>query len=231
MYLSKLVLNQRNRGVQYALADCQRLHQTLMHAFPTSLSDSSEQVDARILYRVELRRNGQIYLYVQSGLFPDWSKLGDSWLIKLPEAENPVCKEISGLLTKISPGRALAFSLRANPTRKIESTTKADRIGGVAKNNGKRVFISGEEEQIAWLERKAAGGGFDLLSSNVNETSEHYYGKRKVGNEIKGLTFGGVDFQGFLRIRDADLFRVTLENGIGPGKAYGFGLLVIAPAV
>jgi CRISPR system Cascade subunit CasE len=43
------------------------------------------------------------------------------------------------------------------------------------------------------------------------------------------VTFASVRFEGVLEVRDADRFREALANGIGPGKAYGFGLLSIAP--
>jgi CRISPR system Cascade subunit CasE len=33
-----------------------------------------------------------------------------------------------------------------------------------------------------------------------------------------------------LRITDEALFRQTLERGLGSGKAYGFGLMSVAPA-
>jgi CRISPR system Cascade subunit CasE len=42
------------------------------------------------------------------------------------------------------------------------------------------------------------------------------------------LTFGDVLFEGRLAVTDADLFRRTLVQGIGSGKAYGFGLLSVA---
>jgi CRISPR system Cascade subunit CasE len=44
------------------------------------------------------------------------------------------------------------------------------------------------------------------------------------------LSFGSVLFEGVLEITDAERFQKTLEAGIGSGKAYGFGLLSIAPA-
>jgi CRISPR system Cascade subunit CasE len=43
------------------------------------------------------------------------------------------------------------------------------------------------------------------------------------------MTFGSVLFEGVLQVTDPDGFRETLATGIGSGKAYGFGLLSIAP--
>jgi CRISPR system Cascade subunit CasE len=44
------------------------------------------------------------------------------------------------------------------------------------------------------------------------------------------LSFAGVTFQGRLRIIDRQRFLQALAQGVGPGKAYGFGLFSIAPA-
>jgi len=43
------------------------------------------------------------------------------------------------------------------------------------------------------------------------------------------LTFAAVIFEGVLRVEDSQAFREALERGIGPGKAFGFGLLSVAP--
>jgi CRISPR system Cascade subunit CasE len=43
------------------------------------------------------------------------------------------------------------------------------------------------------------------------------------------MTFGSVLFEGRLAITDTEQFRATLAAGIGSGKAYGFGLLSVAP--
>jgi CRISPR system Cascade subunit CasE len=39
-----------------------------------------------------------------------------------------------------------------------------------------------------------------------------------------------VVFEGRLRVTDAEAFRRALAAGIGSGKAFGFGLLSVAPA-
>ena len=52
--------------------------------------------------------------------------------------------------------------------------------------------------------------------------------RRKMGESYK-MTHLAVRFDGFLRVTDAGAFRETLTRGIGSGKAYGFGLLSVAP--
>jgi len=38
-----------------------------------------------------------------------------------------------------------------------------------------------------------------------------------------------VEFQGVLTVTDPALFRTTFTTGIGSAKAFGFGLLALAP--
>lgn len=42
------------------------------------------------------------------------------------------------------------------------------------------------------------------------------------------MTVGGALFEGVLVVDNVDRFVRALESGIGPAKAYGFGLLSIA---
>ena len=45
---------------------------------------------------------------------------------------------------------------------------------------------------------------------------------------MSGVHFA-VEFQGVLTVTDAELFRRTFTTGIGTAKAFGFGLLALAP--
>ncbi|MFF3994749.1 type I-E CRISPR-associated protein Cas6/Cse3/CasE [Streptomyces cyaneofuscatus] len=49
------------------------------------------------------------------------------------------------------------------------------------------------------------------------------------GDGTRRVTFNSATFEGRLRIRDVELFSATLLAGIGPAKAYGCGLLTVAP--
>jgi CRISPR system Cascade subunit CasE len=42
------------------------------------------------------------------------------------------------------------------------------------------------------------------------------------------LRFGAVLFEGRLEVTDRELFLTALREGIGSGKAFGFGLLSVA---
>ena len=84
------------------------------------------------------------------------------------------------------------------------------------------------EELLAWMQRKAEAGGFALESEpRVIPKPRSYFHQSKT--KMNGVHHA-VEFQGVLRVTDAALFKATVHAGIGSAKAFGFGLLALAPA-
>jgi CRISPR system Cascade subunit CasE len=228
MYLSRLLLDPRNWAVRRDLADCQELHRTVMAAFPQiQPSDGSARERLGVLHRLEVdRRRNHLVLYVQSLEKPDWSYLPPGYLEEHPDLENPACKPVGEKYRGLKPGSVLAFRLQANPTRKVDKKNQKDG----PRWHGKRVELRREEDQIAWLRRKGAQGGFDLLGVRVQGQAKEQGRRPRSGGSGSPLTLAAVVFEGHLKITDADKFyQQSLTRGIGPGKAYGLGLLSLAP--
>lgn len=235
MYLSRLVLNPRSRAVRNDLSDCRGLHRTILSAFPQA---QKEQGGARaefgLLYRADAEpRSGRITLLVQSSAEPDWSRLPKDYLLDdFDELDNPAVKRIDGVYDALGEGARLRFRLRANPTRRLPLLIE-DRVG---KERGKRIELQREEDQLAWLARKASEHGFRLLAASVNPNvvNARANPEGKVtgwrGRSEAPMKFGSALFEGELEITDAEAFKRTLAEGIGSGKAYGFGLLSVALA-
>lgn len=233
MFLSKLSLNPRDRQVRCEIARPYEMHKTIWNRFPTLRRDpvSGEFLD-RVLFRIDAARNGaEPFVIVQSDLEPDWTTLPDGYLRQAPE-----CKPYNLAVVEHQP---LRFRLRANPTKKVAS--KNERLGGVMV--GKRVGLVTETEQIGWLVRKATAGGFQLRQvMPYPERSDPVYGcnsrlqgwvrdrkKFKDSDRVDTLTYVAVLFEGVLEVTDPILFRQTIAAGIGSAKAFGFGLLSVAP--
>lgn len=238
MYLSRLMLNLRSAAVRHDLANCQGMHRTLLRAFdPLPEKEGDIRRHYGLLYRIEYDRQGTPRVYVQSTYKPEWSLLPHGYLLEA--AGNPACKPVDGQYGGLKNGALLVFSLKANPTRKTGSSLKSEREAGLPRSNGRRAFLVGEEEQAAWLRRKGEQHGFEVLSAGVDEavpdvaiaSGERVLGHRSSTAGASGdLTFGAVTFHGRLRIVNRERFLQALAVGIGPGKAYGFGLLLLAPA-
>lgn len=200
MYISKLNLNLNSGKVRYELNNCYEFHRTLCSCFP----DKSKGGTGRILYRVEnflgLNSDFTMNILLVSKIEPDWSILTskDNYLI------NYVIKKYDPI---IKDKEIFKFHLRANPTKK---------------KDGKRIGLYGNEEQINWLIRKSKDNGFEILDC-INKNDDYL----KSSNE-KNLEFLSVLFEGVLKVSDVQKFKEALFNGIGSGKAFGFGLLTIA---
>jgi CRISPR system Cascade subunit CasE len=237
MYLSRLILNSRSREVRRDLGNLQHLHRTILSVFPQKTSESvGPRSEFGVLFRLEDDRYSGLYsLLVQSATEPNWATLPDRYLADAEDGrKNPACKSVAAVFKALENGMRLSFRIRANPTKKIDTRSGP----GGERRNGRRVELRTEQQQIDWLRRKASVAGFQLgrlrlqpEGTNVRALGEGRLELLKVrpGGEGRArLTFASVLFEGELEITDATLFRQALAMGIGPGKAYGFGLLSLA---
>lgn len=219
LFLSRLFLNPRSREVHRDLSDCQAFHQRLLSAYPAAAS-GSPRAEFGLLYRVDFDgTTGSPVVLAQSGTRPDWYSLPFDYLHPQSCSANPDLKSIEGVYDGIREGTMLRFRLRANPTRRENATRK-------------RIELSREEDQIAWLHRKGTAGGFELAGVRIQRGD--VLGAKQTGRraavDCPRLTFGTVVFDGLLEVTDTTAFLGALRAGIGSGKAYGFGLLSVAPA-
>jgi CRISPR system Cascade subunit CasE len=199
-----------------------------MSAFPqTQQPEESARERFGVLHRLEVdRRGNRLILYVQSWEEPDWSRLVPGYLEENSNLENPACKPVEEKYRGLKTGAVFAFRLQANPTRKIDKKNQKDG----PRWHGKRVELRREEDQIAWLQRKGEQGGFELLGVRVQGQVKEQGRRQRRGSSDSPLTLAAVVFEGHLRITDAGKFYDhSLARGIGPGKAYGLGLLSLAP--
>ncbi len=114
------------------------------------------------------------------------------------------------------------FSLLANPTKKLRSNQAGERT-----KNGRRVPVTQREELIGWLKRKGEVGGFAINADSLRTIprGREFFHKDRTSRG----THAAVEFQGELEVTNLSQFRSSVATGIGSAKAFGFGLLVIAP--
>lgn len=150
---------------------------------------------------------------------------------------------------EIPPEQRTGVRRRGRPEDPRWVTSRAD-----GKRIGKRVDLRREEERLAWLARRGREhDGFELLRVRLAPGIETRFGPRAQpfatradpGGAITGrklreradgsyevdhrLTIGTALFEGELEVTDAERFRAAFRNGIGPGKAFGCGLLSLVP--
>lgn len=126
--------------------------------------------------------------------------------------------------------RRYRFQLRANSTHKPVKDENGNYIADAKKR--KRRAITGDVELAAWLKRKGEAGGFRIIETVPLETwreVQHFEKRPSNGDHHRGV-HGVVDFSGVIEITDPEVFlNVTFAKGVGSAKAFGLGLLVLAP--
>lgn len=200
MYLIKVELNRRLPEVRHALGDCQAMHRLI-----TGLFGASRQ-DAGILYRSNVVRD-QLILYIYASQ-PVSSETQGQYAVTQ--------RDISSLLEQLTEGCVRSFDLIASPSKKV-------MVAG-QKNSQRRILREPAERQ-QWLERKAEQNGFRILSCTELEQI-HTAGKHSADNGGT-MYHDAYHYQGVLQITDAAAFRNALQGGIGSGKAYGFGMMMV----
>lgn len=222
--LHRVVLDARD------LVTVHDVHQTLWRAFPGQPNGTP----APFLYRADRpsERAETIVALVQAVVEPSW---GD---VLLKEPAQSVSQRYD-----LSVGRRFRFYLRANPTvtRKDRGEPRFEGLTGEAFRAvpGRRVAILGEEERVAWLMRKGAFHGFEIVSREVRvgegverlpalrTTNVHTSFWSRAGQAA--VRHDGLDFEGVLEVRDVARFREAASEGIGRGRAFGYGMLSLKP--
>ena len=134
-------------------------------------------------------------------------------------------------------GQEYRFRLKANTVRKVANGPLS----------GGRVSVGRDPAALMdWLWRRGEANGFEPVfekkengwdprwriesgllhawrEKNLEERTEE-----KNGDERKKMSFAFGIFDGVLRVKDPALLVGAVESGIGPAKAFGFGLLSLA---
>ena len=163
--------------------------------------------EPRLLFRIE--EAGVITrILAQSSTRPDWQDAFDELNVLAVE---PQVKELN--LDRLQKGGYYRFRLVANP---------------VVTHDGKRKGLLKEEDQLNWLNRQLGKSGAVVKESIARQLGlERSEKNPSKDNHVQ--THYAVEFNGVLQVEDAALLAERVRDGVGPAKAYGFGLITLAP--
>ena len=218
MYLSRLELEPYR--MRKAWSSLQVMHAAIESAFEGGS-------DTRKLWRID-QLAGRYYLIVCSRTRPltcpdDLGGTDNTW----------ETVEYEPFLLRLKEGQKWSFRLRANPTRSISQ--------GAGKRGKVYAHVT-VDQQKAWLLSRAEDCGFVIPrfedASDIDEDEvqarqfdvvqrEQLRFKKK--HNAKPIELRVATFEGVLEIRDVNRLRQVLCDGIGRAKAYGCGLLTLAP--
>lgn len=188
-------------------------HRQLWRLFPGELREirrACEENRQSFLFRIEKRLPGcPARLLVQSRRSPD-ATVGLAVLGSREFDPEPIA------------GQRLAFLLTANPIKTITDTQRESKPGKKAEKC--RVPLLREEEQRDWLARKLDGAA-EVEAVSVLPHPPLYFRKGGRGGKLVTVTFEGV-----LRVLDGPALGRQLQNGVGPAKGFGCGLMLVKRA-
>jgi CRISPR system Cascade subunit CasE len=213
LFLYKLHLNLADRDVRRDLSSNYEMHRSLSRAFVDSVHDKITP----FLWRKETTiGDASPFLLIQAATEARWDALAPGWLLECQERRwDPQAA--------FRPGLRVSFRLRANPTVNrvpIEQEQKGDS----ARGRRKRLGLWREEEQLNWLQRQAQRAGLASVEAFVSQAE-----RLKCRKRDNAITMASAQFDGNAMIADPDALVTAVCNGIGHGRAFGHGLLSLAP--
>lgn len=176
----------------------------------------------RVVYSLfdDVRTGPEKNASVSSGiLYADKGGDFNSHNILLLSNREPNVPEFGELKSRTVPEPLLQhedyrFEVILNPTKR-------------EKNTGKTVPIKGREQILQWFTAKSSESwGFDVNPDSLQINNLSVKSFEKKGNTI---TQGSATLQGSLTVVDREKFIISFQQGIGRGRAFGFGLLQVVP--
>ena len=212
------------------------VHQRLCMAFPSALRKSVDgeflkpfvpgdfaggqihverDEDSGFLFRIDAFPNARAMIVVQSAAEPDWNYAFHNAGYLLAAAP-----EVKAFEPRFAEGQQFRFRLAANPTPRLRRNSPDAREESV----GKRVPVARTSISAGSPEGESAGF-FHQRCIHYPSVKLRLYEQE----EGRGNVSCCVLFEGVLQVTDSDAFGKASTQGIGSGKAFGFGLLSLVP--
>jgi CRISPR system Cascade subunit CasE len=202
----ELAARWRDSDQQPGFRDSYAWHRRAWDLFPGREEDQRD-----FLTRLDLKSEGYqlLILSKQAPVRPPWCTDHDgAWETKL-------------ITPEFFQHPAYTFSLVANPTRSVREAHTGEKRG-----RGTRQAVTKREDLVDWMQRKAEAGGFSIDEATLRTSARP---RDQFVKQGKPGLHHAVEFTGTLRITDPATFLNTFQSGIGSAKAFGFGMLCIAP--
>jgi len=116
-------------------------------------------------------------------------------------------------------GQRLGFLLTANPIKTITDMQRETKPGKTSEKC--RVPLIREADQRDWLARKLADA-VEIADVSLLSHAPIYFRKGSRAGKLATVTYNGL-----LTVSHPDRLTELLENGVGPAKGFGCGLLLV----
>ena len=198
MYLSRVEIDIKNRRKIKNLSHVGAFHNWVENSFPKEIKFKQR---SRKLWRID-KLNGKEYLLIVSSEKPDIQILE-----KYGVQDSAETKYYGDFLGKLKNGQKMKFRVVLNP------------VISIPQRNGERGIVKPHvtiEYQMKYLLDRSEKNGFIINKEEVNIVERGYVEFKKPKN--KSIRLVKVVYEGILTIKDVDIFRNILINGIGKKK-------------
>ncbi|UGY93717.1 type I-E CRISPR-associated protein Cas6/Cse3/CasE [Streptomyces gobiensis] len=233
MYLTRFRINTARIGARRLLSSPQALHAAVMSSFAEVLT--TPDGGPRVLWRIDHNAKAEVILYIVSPPKPDLTHLVEQagWPTTATTWQT---YDYGPFLSRLTTGQFWSFRITANPVHSIRR-----KAGEPTKHTA---HIT-PRHQMSWLLERQEAAGFRIAEKppeqrHLPETDEYAL----TVHDRRNLAFGKTDekaqrkrtvslaiatFDGHLEVTDPNALRRTLTAGLGRAKAYGCGLMTLAP--
>ncbi|MDT0614648.1 type I-E CRISPR-associated protein Cas6/Cse3/CasE [Streptomyces lancefieldiae] len=243
-YLSRIRINPLRAESRTLLASPRAMHAAVQGGLP------GLPAQERTLWRLDADNPHRPQLFVLTTDKPDWTHLVEQAGWPGADGEHYAIRDYAPLLQQLAPGRSFAFRLTANP---VQNTNRPDKPTPRQQERldagERRSFRIGHRTaaaQLTWFLTRTARWGFDIPTAphldatrdtsgkpprdiRITTRQRRSFGKGNLTAKEAQVVMHAVTFEGSLRVTDSALLTERLLAGIGPTKAYGCGLLTLAP--
>lgn len=232
-YLSRIWMNPLRRRTQTFLRNPHTLHAAVLGGL------SRQPIDERILWRLGSDHAHRAELLVLTESTPSWEHLVEQAGWSAADEPQQLVRDYQPLLDRVTRGREFRFRLRANPVVSTRQPTKPSNAQqkqlAQERPRGVRVPHRTAEQQLAWLTERVERWGFELVETpdlgpavRLVERERLIFSKRSDVASHR-VVLSTATFDGILRVGEPGLARDRLLSGVGSGRAYGCGLITLAP--
>ncbi|MFF2353451.1 type I-E CRISPR-associated protein Cas6/Cse3/CasE [Kitasatospora sp. NPDC058115] len=249
-YLSRVRINPLRAASRNLLANPRALHGAVLAGIPDTAPGD------RILWRLDADHPRRPMLLVLTPSKPDWTHIVEQAGWPDADGEHYAIRDYSPLLAQLAVGREFAFRLKASP---VQNTSKPDKASphrtkteAELRHRSYRMAHRTAAQQLTWFLERTTRWGFTIpeartddpapgLEPSVADAPADAQSAREVRITDRSrstftkpgtrtpVTLTTATFEGRLRVSDPGLLHGALLGGIGPSKAYGCGLLTLAP--
>lgn len=232
-HLSRIWLNPLRSGARRLLSHPQSMHAAVLGGL------AEQPVTERVLWRLEADSQHRMGLLVLTQSRPSWDHLVEQAGWPGANGAEALVKDYAPLLQRVVAGREFAFRLRANTvtSSRTPQAPSARQRQHLARERprGVRLPERTAAQQLDWFLRHLTGWGLSaaeeagLPGVRLVGREQVMFSKTAADGGRRRVTLQTATAEGLVQVVDPDVVRTALLSGCGPARAYGCGLLTLAP--